>query len=283
MITDSPKLCECGCGRPAPICTQTNNAIGHIKGQPLRFIRGHRPNTGLRVTKTCANCGTQFEVLPTAKLGIKYCSIACYRKGRWPQGAKTKPPRVHNFERVELVCATCGKTFLVAPSVAALGKKYCNRRCYAVAQSDVSNFWKQVDKTDTCWLWTGWLDKDGYGKYASGRAHRYAYEITCGPIPRGMMILHKCDVRNCVRPDHLWIGDNKANMADMVAKGRQSRAPKHIGPREKPPGRLDPDKVRRIRALTAEGYSTYQLAREFGVSAGAIRHVVAGITWAHVI
>lgn len=40
------KLCECGCGRPAPIAKQTNRRIGHVKGQPIRYILGHVKYSG---------------------------------------------------------------------------------------------------------------------------------------------------------------------------------------------------------------------------------------------
>ncbi len=81
-----------------------------------------------------------------------------------------------------------------------------------------------------CWLWSGVLDKDGYGHfhtYAQGKrrftcAHRVAYEIYVAPIPSGMSVLHRCDVRSCVNPAHLFIGTQKDNIADMIRKGRDT-------------------------------------------------------------
>lgn len=68
-------------------------------------------------------------------------------------------------------------------------------------------FWAKVTKTDGCWLWTGALNRSGYG-YVRRRpnqflAHRYAYELVIGPIPDGMTLDHLCAVRNCVNPAHL--------------------------------------------------------------------------------
>jgi hypothetical protein len=98
---------------------------------------------------------------------------------------------------------------------------------------DVTRFWEKVFKTDTCWLWTGWLHK-GYGVMAINqdpvRAHRFSWELHYGPIPKGdeeICVLHKCDVPTCVRPEHLFLGTDKDNNADMIAKGRQSVGPEH--------------------------------------------------------
>lgn len=64
-----------------------------------------------------------------------------------------------------------------------------------------------VEKTDTCWLWTGSLTYDGYGLFRENNrrtgAHRFAYEYLVGPIPEGLQLDHLCRVRNCVNPEHL--------------------------------------------------------------------------------
>lgn len=66
---------------------------------------------------------------------------------------------------------------------------------------------KKVDKTNECWLWTAYKDKDGYGKFGINNktfmAHRFSYEYFIGKIPDGFQIDHLCRVRNCVNPDHL--------------------------------------------------------------------------------
>jgi len=77
-----------------------------------------------------------------------------------------------------------------------------------------------------CWLWAGSLNGAGYGmlknsrKKTEYRAHRLSWMINKGPIPNGMCVLHRCDVRCCVNPDHLFIGTHLDNMADRTAKGR---------------------------------------------------------------
>lgn len=79
-----------------------------------------------------------------------------------------------------------------------------------------------------CWLWIGALVPDGYGSFGIStdktiKAHRMAWILYHGPIPDEAHVLHKCDTRCCVNPDHLFLGDNASNRADCVAKKRQFR------------------------------------------------------------
>lgn len=92
-------------------------------------------------------------------------------------------------------------------------------------------FNRKIDFNDEngCWLWQGFTDKDGYGALAKRRngerlntkAHRYAWMLTHGEIPEGLYICHHCDVRNCVNPEHLFLGTQKDNMQDAKNKGRR--------------------------------------------------------------
>lgn len=70
-----------------------------------------------------------------------------------------------------------------------------------------ARFFAKVNKTDTCWLWTGHVSVHGYGKFwADGLnlgAHRWSYQYHVGPIPEGLHLDHLCRVRNCVNPAHL--------------------------------------------------------------------------------
>jgi hypothetical protein len=106
-------------------------------------------------------------------------------------------------------------------------------------------FWAKVSIAgpDECWLWTGAVRggrRSGYGSFAMGRkqvlAHRFAYMLEYGPIPRDVDVCHRCDVRLCVNPAHLWTGTNADNVMDCVQKGRswqgrqkRGRTPRHCG------------------------------------------------------
>jgi hypothetical protein len=92
-----------------------------------------------------------------------------------------------------------------------------------------NKFWKKVLKTKGCWFWTGAKHPEGYGnfgvylgvgQYRTKKAHRIAWELIHGPIPKDMSVLHKCDTPECVNHDHLFLGTAKDNIEDRIRKGR---------------------------------------------------------------
>lgn len=86
------------------------------------------------------------------------------------------------------------------------------------------DFYSIPEPNTGCWIWIGSLGANGYGNMILGGktlpAHRISYEQYIGLIPKGMCVCHKCDVRSCINPDHLFIGTHKDNMSDAVQKGR---------------------------------------------------------------
>src|SRR5678809_2256 len=103
-------------------------------------------------------------------------------------------------------------------------------------------FWEKVDKNGPipdhcpelgpCWVWTGIISSTGYGVLGVNKrtikTHRVSYEFVNGPIPEGpgfhgTCVLHKCDNRICVNPEHLFIGSINDNVLDKIQKGRQSK------------------------------------------------------------
>lgn len=84
------------------------------------------------------------------------------------------------------------------------------------------------DAPGGCWLWQASVQRNGYGQIGGGgksggmkNTHRVSWEVHRGPIPEKMQVLHKCDVKTCVNPDHLFLGTQADNLRDMDAKGRR--------------------------------------------------------------
>lgn len=137
-----------------------------------------------------------------------------------------------------------------------------------------------IKDANGCWLWTKGLNHGGYGFAKRNRiqflVHRRAYQLFVGPIPKGLFVLHKCDVRRCCNPDHLFIGTQADNNADMRAKGRQHKPIGEANPRAK----LKRDDVISIRSMLREGKSPRKIAQNFGVSKETIWAIKYGRVWA---
>lgn len=144
--------------------------------------------------------------------------------------------------------------------------------------------WAKVEKTDGCWMWRGWVNAGGYGRLpvALGHilAHRASWLLANGAIPDGLYVLHRCDVRRCVNPAHLFLGTLQENNADMRAKGRE-RHPT-IGEKH-PAAKLTERDVHVIReAFFGAGMSGSQIARRLGLAPVTINRIVTGRGWRHV-
>lgn len=152
-----------------------------------------------------------------------------------------------------------------------------------------ARFWSKVRKTEGCWLWQGQTDRKGYGRFTpAGRhpsgcgnqlmAHRYSWEITHGPVPVGLWVLHRCDRPACVNPDHLFLGDALSNVQDMDRKGRRVAVgfPGVSNPRSI----VSAADAAEIRRLYATGEWTYpELGAKFGLRRAAVGNVITGNHW----
>jgi len=130
---------------------------------------------------------------------------------------------------------------------------------------------RNVKKTRGCWLWTGTFNAYGYGVVGHKRnkymAHRAAYQVHVGDIPKGLYVCHKCDNTKCVRPEHLFLGTQKDNMRDCSKKGRV-----HSG------YKLSGEDVKKIRALDGKLFHR-EIAQKFGVSRSAVGAILSGKIW----
>lgn len=143
----------------------------------------------------------------------------------------------------------------------------------------------EVDPDTGCWIWLGSTQSNGYGRVAvNGRsvyAHRASYAEFCGEIPDGMDVCHTCDVRNCINPDHLFLGTRADNMRDCKVKGRTARGdmlPDRSGENSSS-AKLTWRSVRAIRRLHKKGVSAPELAAAFEMDASGIRLIINRKTW----
>lgn len=131
-----------------------------------------------------------------------------------------------------------------------------------------------------CLLWVGCANRYGYGQISVGGkktlTHRLAWSVINGPIPRGLHILHRCDVPSCINPAHLFLGTNADNMADKVAKGRNITGERHGR------AKLTDAAVRAIVARLGALDTCANIARDFGVSRETISDIKTGRTWVHI-
>ena len=155
-------------------------------------------------------------------------------------------------------------------------------------KSKVVRFMEKVTKTESCWLWNGTTQKNGYGQFYDGAntrtkgknmegAHRVAYELFVGEIPDKLCVLHKCDVRNCVNPDHLFLGTHKDNTKDMIDKGRRFNI--RLAGANNPSAKLTEAQVREIREKRANGVKQKDICKEYGVHRSTILRITSGQTW----
>lgn len=139
----------------------------------------------------------------------------------------------------------------------------------------IQDFWSFVDRSaEGCWEWQGQiLSVNNYGRYrrknpyGTERAHRIAWMIANGPIPKGMYVCHKCDNPPCVNPSHLFLGTQADNMQDMHLKGRGHAGESHAN------AKLSDEEVEIIRSNPL-GVTQRELASKFGVSESLVSQII---------
>lgn len=157
------------------------------------------------------------------------------------------------------------------------------------------DFWDRVDRSGDCWLWTGSLNRYGYGqvhavRYGMGKcalAHRVSWALSRGANPGKECVLHRCDNPRCVRPDHLFLGTRADNTADMITKGRdrfnEDRGPASFTQGERNgQAKLTADRVIALRCRALAGEHYVPLAREFGISESRANAIIIGNGWRHI-
>ena len=139
-----------------------------------------------------------------------------------------------------------------------------------------------------CWLWTAYLNQNGYGVISHERktilAHRASYMIHVGDIPADdglskMCVLHHCDTPPCVNPDHLFTGTNQDNMDDCAAKGRLAK----LSGENHPFAKLTDRNAMSIFNLAHSGLMWgYEIAEMFGIHKTVVSDIKRKVAWGHI-
>jgi len=194
-----------------------------------------------------------------------------------------------------------------------------------VDEKTLARFWSKVDKSGpvpshvpeigNCWKWRA-VNK-WYGHFSVEKvryySHRLSWEIANGAIPTGMLVLHKCDNPECVRPEHLFIGTHLENALDKIRKGRANspsgdahqfrKHPEIYGPilskrniehglvrnlgevrrgSKSGQSKLSEPDIAEIHRLRLSGIGPRKIAESFGVSRSLIQQILRGDQWRHV-
>ncbi len=143
---------------------------------------------------------------------------------------------------------------------------------------NAKRFWARVKRGPGCWEWQGSTQR-GYGAFWNGkkvaRAHRVSWELINGPIAHGLGVLHKCDNPSCVRPAHLFLGDQIENMKDASLKGRLTiyRGNDNCN------AKLTPQRLENLKQRRREGLSYRRLAQLFNISHTTARYACEGLSY----
>lgn len=156
----------------------------------------------------------------------------------------TKTKYVNSETNLTIICPIHGD-FSTKPFIHLYGSD-CPKCAVIPGRPPKTNeerFWKLVKSgnPDECWEWQGSKGKGGYGRFNKYNrlknshiyAHKFSYELHNGPVPDGLLVLHKCDNPGCVNPNHLWLGTYRDNCLDMINKGRAKIGGKPYDPTKK--------------------------------------------------
>jgi HNH endonuclease len=216
--------------------------------------------------KKCKLC--DVILTPEIRVGFNLRCKSCWLK-------KVTLYRKANADKVRAYHKEYAKRKRATPiSACEICTNPCSRKKNGFTCSEKFRLLSNVQVTENCWLWKGGVDICGYGSTnfkgsRKARAHRVAYELFKEPIPKGMLVLHRCDNPSCCNPDHLFVGTQKDNKKDQASKDR-------IG------WKLKAADVIEIKKLRASGMVMRAIANLYKVGESTISHIINGRKWKHV-
>ena len=135
---------------------------------------------------------------------------------------------------------------------------------------------KSAPQPNGCIYWTGAITTDGYGLIRYGKrligAHRASHLVYLGEIPAGKHVCHRCDVRHCINPAHLFLGTHQENMRDMIEKGRQARGGANSH------GRLTEEQILEIRG---DARTQCEIAADYKITQPQVSYIKNRKCWSH--
>lgn len=151
----------------------------------------------------------------------------------------------------------------------------------------IFRFWSNVDirGDDDCWLWIAGksIFKGGYGVFGLGNkkilTHRFSYLLANGTLPKDKLICHHCDIRLCINPNHLFLGDQNSNMIDCVSKGRNG----YVKGSDSHLSTITESQVLCIIDDFINGSRQIEIAKNYKISSQIVNQIITGRTWKHLI
>lgn len=209
------------------------------------------------------------------KATLRFSRDCCTPERRFiPKGATVQ--QIPAYQTLQ--CPQCHKLFQAERSQVK-ARKFCSVKCKGDSQtgSVIERFLKNVKQTSTCWLWIGGKRR-GYGalriKGKQEAAHRISYRLFKGAIPENLLVLHHCDVPDCVNPGHLFLGTPLDNIRDMFSKKRD----RHVKGEESGNHKLTNEQVIEICNASVPHAD---LALKFGVHRSTISLIKSKQHWKH--
>ncbi len=180
--------------------------------------------------------------------------------------------KMDDFKQVQLCKAQKEKNYfiesrLIPEILKSSGKSFrSNQNC---KKTIYDRFLEKLSfGSSDCWYFSGYIDQLGYGRLtvlSENKAHRVSWKLFYGDIPKGKKVLHKCDIRNCVNPEHLFLGTQSDNVNDMVSKKR-NKSP-GLSKEKNRMSKLTMEKVLEMRSLYEKGNLSYsKIGKLFSIS-----------------